>query len=341
MGIGRAIKVGLTIIGTSIGAGFASGREIWEFFGSYGGASQYSLLLALVLFLLTIVVVLWISQSKNTKNYYGILEELMGKKLANIFDVLTMLYLLSMSIVMFAGSGATFAQWNYSYFIGVLLMAVTVFLVLLFNVEGLVSIQTFIIPVLIGVMLYVCIQFITGSGGAEMPYLANTTSWPSGVTYAALNVVPLIAVLSTLGRQLKTKGELWMAAGFSTIGLGSIALLLNHSLIQVSNEISQYEIPLFSLLRDYSTGMVAIVSIILWLAIYTTALSGVHGMVSRITPYFSSPSWMITLIVIIGMIPLSLFGFSTLVGILYPIYGVLNLFVLGLLILYPINRRLE
>jgi len=341
MGIGRSIKVGLTIIGTTIGAGFASGMEIWEFFGSYGSRSQYSLLLALILFLLMVVVVLWISRSKETNNYYGILEELMGRKLANLFDVLTMMYLLSMSIVMFAGSGATFAQWNYSYLIGVFSMAIAVFIVLLFNVEGLVSIQTFIIPVLIGVMLFVCIRFIIGLDNVGAEYVANTTSWPSGVTFAALNVVPLLAVLSTLGRQLKTKGELWIAAVFSTVGIGSIALLMNHSLLQVANELSQYEIPLFSLMQDYSTGMVAVVSIILWLAIYTSALSGVHGIVSRISSYFSVPSWMVTLMVIIGMIPLSLFGFSTLVSVLYPIYGVLNLFVLGLLILYPINRRLD
>ena len=288
-----------------------------------------------------ITVVLWISRSKETTSYYGILEELMGRKLANLFDVLTMLYLVSMSIVMFAGSGATFAQWNYSYFLGVVLMAFAVFIVLLFNVEGLVSIQTLIIPVLIGVMLFVCIRFILGTEGPVVEYVTDTTSWPSGVTYAALNIVPLLAVLSTLGRQLKTKGELWIAAIFSTVTLGSIAMLINHSLLQVANKISQYEIPLFSLLEDYSTGMVAVVTIILWLAIYTTALSGVHGIVSRISPFFSVPPWMITLAVIIGMIPLSLFGFSTLVSVLYPIYGVLNLFVLGLLILYPINRRLD
>lgn len=340
MGIGRAVKVGLTIIGTTIGAGFASGREIWEFFGSYGTQSQYSLFLAMVLFLLTVVVVLWISRSKETTNYYGILEALMGKKFASLFDVLTMLYLLSMSVVMFAGSGATFAQWNFSYILGVILIAIAVFLVLLFDVNGLVSIQSFIIPILTGVLLFVCIRFIYGYEGTATEYVTNSTSWPSGVTYAALNIVPLIAVLSTLGRELKTKGELWIAAGISTLGLASIALLMNHSLLKAANQISQYEIPLFSLLQNYPTEMIAVVSIILWLAIYTTALSGVHGIVSRINHFFTIPSWIITLIIIVGMIPLSLFGFSTLVSILYPIYGVLNLFVLGLLILYPINRGL-
>ncbi|RKD22885.1 hypothetical protein BEP19_11650 [Ammoniphilus oxalaticus] len=342
MGIGRAVKVGLTIIGTTIGAGFASGREIWEFFGSYGSASQYSLMLAMALLFVMIAVILWISRRKETTHYYGILEELMGQKLAKMFDGLTMLYLLSMSVVMFAGSGATFTQWEFPYMLGVALMALAVFVVLLFNVNGLVSIQSLIIPILIGVLFIVCVRFILG---VDMETVTApppaTTSWPSGITYAALNIVPLLAVLSTLGQQLKTRKELWIAAGLSAGGLGMIALLLNQSLLLSVDQIGAYEIPLFALLQNDSMVTMIVVSVVLWFAIYTTALSGVHGIVSRIDTFFTIPSWMVTLIIIIGMIPLSLFGFSTLVSLLYPIYGVLNLFVLGLLILYPLNRMLE
>lgn len=341
MGLWRSTKIGLTIIGTTIGAGFASGREVWEFFGSYGQDSQYSLLLAMILFLVTVTVVLSISQSQQTKNYYAILETLMGKRLAALFDILTMLYLLSMSVVMFAGSGATFTQWNYSYMIGVLFIAVMVFIVLLFDVEGLVSIQSFIIPVLVGVLLFVCIRFIVGNQVVEQATPIEANSWPSGITYAALNIVPLIAVLSTLGGELKTKRELWLAGLVSTVGLASIAMLMNYSLMQMSEEIGTYEIPLFSLLQGYPTEMIVVVSVILWLAIYTTALSGVHGIVSRVSSVLPFPSWLMTLVLIILMIPLSQFGFSTLVSVLYPVYGVLNLFVLGLLILYPISRRME
>ncbi len=337
----KSIKIGLTIIGTTIGAGFASGREVWEFFGSYGLGSQYSLFLANVLFLITVMVVLHISRNQHTKNYYGILESLMGKKLANVFDLFTMLYLLSMSVVMFAGSGATFAQWNYSYMLGVLFIAVMVFIVLLFDVEGLVSIQTFIIPILVGVLLFVCIRFIVNFEGPIQGGETEAVTWPSGITYAALNIVPLIAVLSTLGGELKSRREMWVAGLVSTIGLASISMVMNYSLIKMSDEIATYEIPLFSLLQEYPTGMIAVVSIILWLAIYTTALSGVHGIVSRVSSLVRCPAWLLSLLLIFLMIPLSQFGFSTLVSVLYPIYGVLNLFVLGLLILYPISRSFD
>jgi len=338
----RGLKVGLTIIGTTIGAGFASGREMWEFFTSYGRESQYSLSLAMFLFFITVTIVLWMSANPEITNYYGILRKLMGKKLASIFDILTMLYLLSMSIVMFAGSGATFSEWNFSYTFGVIFIALTVFLVLLFDVDGLMSIQSFIIPILTGVLLFVYIKFLTGDYEGAQTILGNGyVSWPSGITYAALNVVPLIAVVSTLGKELRSKKEIWVSSLVSTGGLALIALLMNSSLLKAGHEIGLYEIPLFALLKGYPTAMIAVVSVILWFAIYTTALSGVYGIVSRISSWFKSPNWLISLVLILMMIPLSNFGFSTLVAVLYPIYGVLNLFVLALIILYPISYKTE
>ncbi|WP_353625596.1 hypothetical protein [Bacillus sp. JCM 19041] len=36
---------------------------------------------------------------------------------------------------------------------------------------------------------------------------------------------------------------------------------------------------------------------------------------------------------------MTMFGFSTLISILYPLYGVLNLYILAALILYPVLKH--
>ncbi|MBO8172160.1 MAG: GerAB/ArcD/ProY family transporter [Bacillaceae bacterium] len=335
-GIWRGIKVGFTIIGTTIGAGFASGREIWEFFGSYGPRSMYSLMIAMILFAVTSIVILWISHKRRTDNYYELLEHLMGSRLGRLFDVLILVYLLSMSVVMFAGSGATFSQWGIPYLAGVMVIAITVYIVVLFDVKGLMSINTLVIPVLIAILLFVTLQFIRGSEGELFAgQLKWQPAWPSGIIYAALNITPLLAVLSTMGREMKSASEIYIAGGVSTLGLGSIAYLLNHSLLKVGNDVNLYEIPLFSLLKDYPVEMILVVSFVLWIAIFTTVISGIYGIVFRLHGLIRLPLWVISLVLIIGIIPLSYFGFSTLVKLLYPLYGMINLFVLVCLVLYP------
>lgn len=335
----RGLNVGFTIIGTTIGAGFASGREIWEFFGSYGPDSLKSLGLAMFLFVLTSMIILWIGKKQRTDNYYDLLEHLLGKRMGKVFDWITLFYLLSMSVIMFAGSGATFAQWQFPFVVGVSAIAITVYIVVLFDVKGLMMMNAIIVPILISILLYVSLQFIQGFEGS----IATETSgkqpvWPSGMIYASLNILPLLGVLSTLGRQMRNSLEIIVAGVVCMVGLGAVAYLMNDALMKVGNEVHLYEIPLFSLLTSYPVEMILVVSLILWLAILTTAISGIYGIVLRLKQVLKIPVWLLAAGLILMIIPLSYLGFSTLVKLIYPIYGMINLFVLALLLLYPFVR---
>ncbi len=100
-----------------------------------------------------------------------------------------------------------------------------------------------------------------------------------------------------------------------------------------------YEMPLFAILKHYPYHMILIMSGLLWIAIYTTAASGLFGLISRVRGYFKGPGWLIALLFIAIMAPLTTFGFSTLISVLYPLYGVLNLYVLAAIFLYPIMNH--
>lgn len=335
----NSLKIGLIIIGTTIGAGFASGREIWEFFSSYGYQSIQGILLSMILFGISSVFILWISYEYKTTNYYDVLNLLMGAKLAKLFDVLIFLYLFSGTIVMFAASGATFEQWDLAYKSGVFLMATLVWLVLIKGISGLININTILIPVLIVILLYVNYQFITNNSNYANNYLrSHLDVWPSAITYSALNLISLFGVLSTMGKKINSKLEIILGGAIAAITLGIVAISLNMSLLRIEY-VQQYEIPLFSLIHNENRNMLFIISIVLWSAIYTTVLSNIFGLVNRIKSKVNYSTALISLIIIIGIIPLSFIGFSTLVKILYPLYGVLNLYVLAILLLYPFQLK--
>jgi uncharacterized membrane protein YkvI len=344
----RGIKIAMTIIGTTIGAGFASGREIWEFFSSYGPLSQWGVLLSMMLFWICSVIILMVSWEKRSTNYYQVLIEFLGEKTAKWFDKIVFFYLLCTVVVMFAGSGATFVQWKLPFWVGVAGMLAAVLFVLLYDVKGLLSINTFIIPVLTTVLLIVCIRFLwmdlqwsSGTEELQQPELTNRVQWPSAVVYASLNVVSLLAILSTIGAEVRSKGEIWIGAALSALILGAIQLLFNGSLIRNGIEmISMYEMPLFSLITDANPWLIFSVTVILWLAIYTTAVSGIYGVSYRLSERLKLPVWFIGLLLMLLILPLTQFGFTKLVQILYPLYGIINLLLLAMVIMYPIQKRI-
>lgn len=338
----QSMKISMTIIGTTIGAGFASGREIWEFFGSYGEGSHYSILLSMSIFFVASLIILTISWKKKTKHYSQVLEQIMGRRLATLFDWIVLFSLLTTTIVMLAGSGATFEQWkgDGSFLLGCLVMMVAVYLVLVFDLKGLMSINVLLAPLLTLILFIVCLQFLqVHHSDYEMIKMNSSLPvWPSAIAYAAFNIMSLLAVLSTMGSQIGHQWEIWLAGLFSALCLGMVAFLYNYSLLKIEHLISQYEIPLFALVQDYSPLWIFLITCVLWFAIYTTTISNVHGLVFRLAEEIPWPRWLIGLISLVSLAPLSQFGFANLVQFLYPLYGVLNLFLLACILLYPFSQ---
>ncbi|MBH0230263.1 hypothetical protein [Halobacillus yeomjeoni] len=336
------IKAGMKwmflIIGTMIGAGYASGRELWQFFGQ---DSSLAILLFAVMFTICCFTIMNISFDKQSTHYLPVLRAVVGKRLTGIYDWMIILYLFTTTVVMLAGSGATWQAFHYSYRLGVIAIVIPLILLFVWDVKGLVVVNSFVLPLLISGLLFVLILFISDQNLSLFGHVRETSNWMAAFPFTALNILPLIAVLGAIGNQMKHKGEVWIAALGSGAVLGIISYLYNNSLIQISEQIILYEIPLFAILKHYPYEMMIFMSIMLWIAIFTTAASGTLGLVTRFRSYLNQPLWILAMAMIALMLPFTSFGFSTLIKILYPLYGILNLYVLSSLLIHPLISKFK
>lgn len=321
------------IIGTTIGAGYASGRELWEFFGHESGLA---IVLFALLFTVSCMVIMDVSYQRQTTDYTPVLQKIVGKKLTGFYDVMILLYLYSTTVVMLSGSGATGQAFNFPYWWGIGIIVVALFVLFIRDINGLLTLNQYILPVLIFGLLFVLVQFTREEGLSLFSHWHEQRNWMAAFPFTALNILPLIAVLGAIGHKVKSRKEIWIGSVGSGLILGSLTYIYNNSLIQIADELLLYEIPLFAILKEFPVGMLVFISTLLWFAIYTTAASGVLGIVTRLQKYFKSPLWFIVLMLLFTMIPLTSFGFSSLIGFLYPLYGILNLYVLTRLILFPL-----
>ena len=324
------------IMGTTIGAGYASGREIWQFFGKDSGAA---ILLFSILFIVCCYVIMLISYEHGTEDYLPVLEVLLGRKLTIVYDLMIVLYLFTTTVIMLAGGGAALEILKVPYWIGILLISSLVVLLFFWDIRGMLSMNSFLIPVLIVLLITVLSVFFFSDENRTSFVWNLHEKWPQALTFTAFNILSLVAVLSGVGKKIQHKGEIWIASIGSGMLLAGLSLLYNQSLLKVSNDMMLYEIPLFAILKHYPYYMLVVMSALLWCAIYTTAVSGVFGLVTRGHGLLNWPLWTIAFVIVLLMIPLTRFGFSTLIAILYPIYGVLNLYILSAILIYPIVRR--
>ena len=78
----RTIKKACVFTGMAVGAGFASGREITDYFLEYGGVWVSGLLFAGVLFFLAVCGTSLIVRREGTADYGGYLSCIMGRRAA-------------------------------------------------------------------------------------------------------------------------------------------------------------------------------------------------------------------------------------------------------------------
>src|SRR5699024_7422795 len=130
------MKLMFLSIGTTIGAGDASGREVWELFGNECGLVN---LLFVLFFIISSCVIMEISFDKQSTQYRPVLLAIVGKKLTAVYDVMIFLYLYTTTVVMLSGSGATGQAFNVSYWWGVGIMMIALIVLFAYDISGLLS----------------------------------------------------------------------------------------------------------------------------------------------------------------------------------------------------------
>ncbi|PAV28480.1 hypothetical protein CIL05_16215 [Virgibacillus profundi] len=326
------------IIGTTIGAGYASGRELWQFFGHESGLA---IVLFVIFFTISCFVIMNVSYQRKSTHYLPVLRDIVGARLTKIYDVMIFLYLFTTTVVMIAGSGATGQAFNFSYWWGIVIIVIALIVLFMKDINGLLSMNQFVLPLLLGGLLYILLLFTFDQDLALFSHWHEQRNWTAAFPFTALNILPLIAVLGAIGNKVTSKQEIWIACIGSGATLGVISYVYNNSLIQIADEILLYEIPLFAILKGYPFEILIFMSILLWFAIFTTAAAGVLGLVTRIQDFLNLPLSLLVILILVTMIPLTTLGFSTLISYIYPVYGILNLYVLTRLLLFPIWNKME
>ncbi|SEO40893.1 Uncharacterized membrane protein YkvI [Amphibacillus marinus] len=323
------------IIGTVIGAGYASGREIWQFFGQGNGQA---VILFGVLFSMCCYTMLSISFQEQSKDYIPLLTILVGPRLAKFYDMMTFVYLLSMTVVMIAGSGVALQAFQLPKWLGIIVTTLVIICTFLFQVNAIIKMNSLITPILIMALIAVIIAFnIKFQGYQESLFFSKDPMLLAAIPFTALNILPLLSCISAVGNQIKSKQEVMFTSIASGLVLSVLSLIYLTSLKKISEHIERFDMPLYALLQQFSGIIVLSMTLFIWLAIYTTAVIGMIGLIARIEVQIALSKKTIAFWLAIFILPLSFIGFKTLIQYLYPLYGYLNLYLLLTMLIYPLK----
>lgn len=333
--LSTVLKIAFTYIGAVIGAGFASGQEIFQFFVKYGRGGLAGMVLAGILFIVGGVVFLRLAERLRVSNYYQIFYQLMGKRWGVAVDVIFTLFTLGSISVMLAGSGGVFQEvLGIRYSIGVLLTLAVVMVTVAAGIRGVLWLNTFLIPFLIVMVFYTCLTHLGGGAHETLGGLMESGKMPwflSGTVYVAFNIFLSLAVLTRIGSEVQEQRTLTWGGILGGVFLLLLILVMGCTMFVLFDQIRFEEMPMLAIADLSGPVQHVLYMIVLWIALITTAVANVYGFMERMQSLLKLSYYNTAMLTIVVVLPLTRFGFGNLVGFLYPLYGVVAFGVLLML----------
>ena len=332
------IKIASIYIGTVIGAGFASGREIIEFFGVYGVKGILGFTISGLLFAIIGSLLLIKMYSNSINNLNELIDKVFVNKFGLILNTIISLALYTGYGVMIAGSGAIFKEeLGLSFNSGMMAMIVFTFIVFLFKLEGLSTINSILVPLLIAGILFTSIYLNIREGyifsnieGAKITSKGNFLT--SALLYFGTNSLVTIIVFSSLLPLIDSKKTAILGGTVGGIILLILGVSILTSMLIYYNEVVNLEIPMLKISDSLSDVYRKLYAIILWIAIFTTAIANGFGFINRLSE--SKYSLLYTVLFCVLAMPLAKIGFSNLVSIIYPISGAIGVVLMLFILIY-------
>jgi len=328
----KIIAISSVFIGLVIGAGFASGREILEYFCIPSRTDFTGIILAGASFGAVCYIIMDLSKKSKSANFDKLIDILSGK-LAPFIKIFMMAFMFCGFFVMMSASGVLSEETlGMPPQFGIWTLAAVCFLVFSFDVRGIVAFNTVLVPLMLSGMVYICLS----AGLAALPVFsvfetAKNSPHISALCYVSYNTITAGAVLVPLSQNASRK-QIISSSVVSSAVLSMVIFLAWLCMSRFFDGLFRSEMPLLEMASRDGDAVKKMYTAVLFMALCTTAVSHGFGILSKFT--FRKPIHRIaaSAVLCLSAIPFANLGFSQLVSVLYSAFGYVGFLWTALLI---------
>jgi len=331
-----SLQIGAVFIGTVVGAGFASGQEIMQFFTCFGQIGMITLLLSGIAFYIMAAAVMKAAVHYKAYTYKDLIYHVAGNKIGFVYDILITAFLLIGTSIMFSGSGALFREsLGLSENWGIALMAFLTLLIILQSLTGILRVNSIIVPMLFTVIVTVLAATVIKSGAAGIG-LKLSENYDGNLIkpifyflfFCCYNTFLSLGVLTAIPEKIKMQSVLRAGVFLGAVGLMLLSLMLNISLTLKSPQVFEYSIPMSCITSGFGNIVKNSVTFCIWCEIFSTAVSNSFSIAKRLSGSKYMTYWQTCLITVFCCLPLSFMEFKGLISFFYPLFGALSMFII-------------
>ncbi|MGL4393979.1 MAG: YkvI family membrane protein [Brevinema sp.] len=334
--------IGGVLIALNIGAGFASGQELFQFFTAYGLLGFLGGALAFILLLFgcdAIVTAGWVNRDVPNSSVY---LYFCGRSVGTFYNFFIPVALFGGFLIMMAGTGSLFSEFfslpNEMGRFLVVIFTIASFFVDFRAITKVISRSGRIVVIVLSLMSIVMIFKHAGNlfDNHKTLSLINVirsgdSFYGAGILYASFIVLGSAQFLFEMGKGLPSPNNIFKGIIFGVSLLIGSAMLLHLAMLFHLHEIYELKIITLYFAKNISIYLAWIIALLLFVVMTSSSITnfwGVSKLISTLLPEnFPKPIFRISMIflVILGFF-ISAIPFTVLINILQPINGLLGMF---------------
>ncbi|WP_308606704.1 hypothetical protein [uncultured Corynebacterium sp.] len=338
----NVIGIALSFIGLLVGAGFATGQEVVQYFTSFGISGMWGILVAGLVMTLAGTVFLQLGSYFHASEHNQVFRNITHPIISRILDVAVILTLFAVGFVMLAGAGSNMQQqFGWPAWVGSLLMLVLVLITGMLDVDKVSQIIGLLTPTLIIAVLF--------AGTYTLLHMPDNVDAAIAASEAIESPIPhwLISALNYNGLALILAVSMSLVIGGDNIspreaGLGGIvggavyAVLMaiaGFSLLMNAENVGDSDIPMLTLVDNIHPTLGVIMAIIIYLMIFNTAIGMFYALGKRLSSGKESKYRIIFIAGCLAGFAVSFAGFKALMQYVYPVLGYMGIVLVAILVI--------
>lgn len=335
--LSRAIGIAFAVIGVIVGAGFASGQEMLQYFVAFGTTGIVGVGLAGIVMVVGAIAMVQLGSYLSADEHTAVYNRISHPIVARLLDVSTVITLFGVGFIMFSGGGANLQQqFGLPTWVGTALIFVAVLAAGFLDVDKVSTLLGFATPFIIiligvaGIYSLLTVQTpVTQLNEASQDVLSTLPNWwLSALNYVGFNGLTAVSMAIVIGgSHLDTRagglGGLLAGVFFSALLVcATVALFLHVDVVGAD------DMPMLSVINAVHPWLGTFMSVVIFLMIFNTALGEFYALAKRLSrsrPQRFHPIYVVAVTVgfVLGFLP-----FRQLVAYVFPVLGYLGIIML-------------
>ncbi|MBN9644992.1 hypothetical protein ACFSSC_06640 [Corynebacterium mendelii] len=338
----RVLSIAMAFVGLSVGAGFASGQEVMQFFVHFGTAGLWSAVFVAVLLALGGMIVLQLGSYYQANEHTAVLDEVTHPLLAKALDWAVIVTVFSIGFVMFAGGGANLNQaFGIPNIWGTLLLLAIVLFVGKFDVDKVSNAIAFTTPLIIVLVLLTFLYSLatnhypveTLNAYAGQVKSTLPTAFIAAINYGGLTFILVVSMSIVIGGYYLNPRSAGLGGLLGGLIFGLMLVISAVCLFLNVPDVYDSALPMLKIVQEVHPWLGYVMSIAIFAMIFNTAIGMFYSLAKRLTAKKSDKAFYPTFVAscLVGFV-VSFIGFKNLVSYVYPVLGYIG-FVLFVILL--------